>query len=591
MNIPMNPIIPRAIICASLSLTFGIARGQADKGYAELPNPAPHKSSVWAAQGKAQLAWGSTSVRYSKQDVPTEVSKSAKVVLTAWRGERVNAQAVLWTAADLKAVSVAVSELKGGGATIPASAVGVHFVRYVMTDELNKDGKGGCGHRPNKADWDSSLVADVLDVASLLDVQGGTAQPIWVRVWTPSDAKAGRYKGRLSLRAQGLAPLDLELELNVLPRTLPQPSDWSFHLDLWQNPYAVARYHKVPLWSEAHFDLMRPLMKMLAEAGQKVITTTIMHRAWNGQTEDAFESMVGKTKRLDGSWTYDYEVFDRWVEFMHSVGIDQQISCFTLVPWALEFDYYDQASNRTRLVKAKVGDKLYGEYWLSFLQDFARHLKAKGWFDKTAIAMDERPLEAMLAAIKVIRQADPMFKISLAGLYHPEIESELHDYCIAFGSRFPNEVKAARDKAGKRSTVYTCCSEPRPNTFTFSPPAEARWLGWHAMSGGYDGYLRWAYNSWTADPLRDSRFRTWAAGDCYLVYPDGRSSIRMELLIEGIQDYEKIRLLRLELATATNGTAKLRELNQLVSSFTPENLVQQGAARMTEEARERLNGW
>jgi hypothetical protein len=456
-----------------------------------------------------------------------------------------------------------------------------------MTDELNKDGKGACGHRPNKADWDSSLVADVLDGAAALDLEACTAQPVWVNVWTPSEAKAGRYKGTLSLRAQGMAPLTLELELNVLPRTLPKPSEWSFHLDLWQNPYAVARYHNVPLWSEAHFDRMRPLMKMLADAGQKVITATIMHRAWNGQTEDAFESMVGKAKRLDGSWTYDYAVFDRWVEFMQGVGIDQQISCFTIIPWALKFDYFDQASNRTKLVQAKVGDDFYTEYWVTFLQDFARHLKAKGWFDKTTIAMDERPLEDMLAAIKVIRQADPTFKISLAGLYHPEIEGDLHDYCIAFGYRFPPDVKAARDKAGKRSTVYTCCTEPRPNTFTFSPPAEASWLGWHALSGSYDGYLRWSYNSWTADPLRDSRFRTWAAGDCYIVYPDGRSSIRMEKLIEGIQDYEKIQLLRQEFAAA-NATAKLEELNRLVASFTPESLTQQGATGMMEEARERL---
>jgi hypothetical protein len=33
-----------------------------------------------------------------------------------------------------------------------------------MTDELNKDGKGGCGHRPVKADWDR-VFADVLELS------------------------------------------------------------------------------------------------------------------------------------------------------------------------------------------------------------------------------------------------------------------------------------------------------------------------------------------------------------------------------------------------------------------------------------------
>lgn len=125
--------------------------------------------------------------------------------------------------------------------------------------------------------------------------------------------------------------------------------------------------------------------------------------------------------------------------------------------------------------------------------------------------MDERPMEAMREAIKVIKQADPEFKITLAGNYHPEIQSDLYYLSIPYGHKFPEDVKAERERKGQISTVYTCCAEAFPNTFTFSDPAEATWTALHAIAGGYDGYLRWAVNSWTADPLRDSRFRTWAA--------------------------------------------------------------------------------
>ena len=41
-----------------------------------------------------------------------------------------------------------------------------------------------------------------------------------------------------------------------------------------------------------------------------------------------------------------------------------------------------------------------------------------------------------------------------------------------------------------------------------------------------------------------------APGDTYFVYPDGRSSIRYERLLEGIQLSEKIRLLRADLEAA-----------------------------------------
>ncbi|KAA6335824.1 hypothetical protein EZS27_015974 [termite gut metagenome] len=575
------------LLCSSL---FGYA--QTEKfplgNYEELTDEKAYDGiDIWSKQTDTQLSWGTTDTRYSKLNVPS-IRKGLNFSAKAWKGERVNAQAVLWTKKDLSNVTVTVSDLKCGASVISASVIKTNFVRYVMTDELNKDGEGACGYRLNKDEWDSSLVADVLDIVKRIDVKANTVQPVWVTIWIPSGAKAGKYNGKLTVSGENTSPMTLNIDLEVQNRTLPSPKDWHFHLDLWQNPYSVARYYQVPLWSPAHFDAMRPIMQLLANAGQKVITATIMHKPWNGQTEDPFDAMVGKTKKIDGSWAYDYTVFDQWVEFMQSVGIDRQINCYTLIPWALDFDYFDQATNRVLFVKTEPGNTLYNEYWGNFLADFAKHLRQKGWFDKTTIAMDERPLESMIETIKLIRSVEPEFKISLAGRYHPEIEKELYDLCIAFGYQYPGEVKADREKAGKISTVYTCCAEARPNTFTFSPPAEAAWIGWHVMAGNYDGYLRWSYNSWTIDPLRDSRFRTWAAGDCYLVYPGVRSSIRMERLIEGIQDYEKCRILKEEF-TQKGEKAKLDKLNELISRFTTEELVKQGANKMVENARKKLS--
>lgn len=81
-----------------------------------------------------------------------------------------------------------------------------------------------------------------------------------------------------------------------------------------------------------------------------------------------------------------------------------------------------------------------------------------------------------------------------------------------------------------------------------------------------DGYLRWAYNSWPLEPLLDSRFRTWAGGDTYLVYPGNRTSMRFEKLIEGIQAYEKIRIL-LDEYTASGEAEKAAGLKDALSSL------------------------
>lgn len=582
------------LLSALLSIgSAGIAQQSDNKlitDFTEMTDTKPHDSeAVWnKLTTPTQLSWASTDVRYPKLSIPT-VTKNSRWQTKAWKGERVNAQAVLWTTNDLSEATITVSDLKNGSSVIPSSAITTNFVRYVMTDELNKDGKGGCGHRPDKAEWDSSIVADGLDLIKVKDIQARTTQPLWMQVWVPQDARAGKYKGTLTVAGKNFSPLDLQVEIEVLNRTLPAPQDWQFHLDLWQNPYSVARYYDVPLWSKEHFAAMLPTMKTLADAGQKVITATIMHKAWAGQTEDHFDSMVFRMKHIDGSWTFDYTVFDKWVEFMmNEVGIDKQINCYTMIPWALSFDYFDQATNRVLFVDAKPGEAAYTEYWGTFLKDFSRHLREKGWFDKTNISMDERPMEDMREAIKVIQAADPEFKISLAGNYHTEIQADLYDLCIPYGHKFPADVKAERDKAGKISSVYTCCTEAFPNVFSFSAPAEATWTIWHAVAGDYDGYLRWAYNSFTKDPLRDSRFRTWAAGDCYIVYPGGRSSIRMERLIEGVQDAEKIRILREELTGS-----KLDKLNKAVSMFTPEGLAetQLDPTDMVNQGRKVLNSF
>lgn len=546
-------------------------------------------SSVGAQQRQTQdliLQWGSTDVRYPRNGVPAGQGNK-QWETDAWKGERVNAQAVLWTRRPLKNVRITVSDLKCGKNVIPASATTASFVGYVWTDELNKDRKSGCSDRPNKADWDSSLVADVLEVRKSLDIEAQCTQPLWVNIWVPQDIPSGVYKGALTVSGENFADVRLPMKINVQKRTLPDPAQWVFHLDLWQNPYAVARYYNVPLWSRQHFDIMKPLMQQLANAGQKVITASVMHHPWAGQTEDPFDSMVFRMKKIDGSWVYDYTVFDRWVEFMMSLGIDRQINCYTLVPWALKFDYYDQATNRIRFVEAKPGEAAYEDYWFSFLKDFAGHLRQKGWFEKTTIAMDEREKSMMQKAFDLIFRADAGYKVSGAGDYYPEIEPKMYDLCLAYGHTLPDSVREERRRSGKLSTVYTCCIEAYPNTFTFSEPAEASWLMWHAVAGGYDGYLRWAYNSWTKDPLHDSRFRSWAAGDCYLVYP-GSSSIRMERLVEGIQDAEKIRILRKEFAE--NGeVAKLKKLNQTVSGFMPEKLNGQNASQMVRNGRKLLS--
>lgn len=558
--------------------------------YLELPDLATPSEKEWAAVTAAQVSWGTTDTRYAKHQLPS-LKNQKNISLKGWRGERVNAQAVVWTGTELQDLNFSFSDFKDKkGNMLPKEALTAGFVRYVMTDELNKDGRGACGYRKS-VDFDSLLVADPIDSnLKSMTLPARTVQPIWVQCWIPQSAASGIYKGELLVNDGSHLLQRLNLEINVSSRELPQPSEWAFHLDLWQNPYAVARYYQVPLWSQEHLDAMRPLMKMLANAGQKVITATLMHKPWNGQTEDYFDTMVTWMKRADGTWAFDYTIFDRWVEFMMSVGIDKQINCYSMVPWELSFQYYDQTTNSLKSVKTAPGEQAYEEMWVAMLASFSKHLKEKGWFDICTIAMDERPMDVMQKTLKVIRKADPGFKVSLAGNYHAEIEPDLYDYCIVIGQNYPEDVRIRRKAENKRTTYYTCCTEAHPNTFTFSDPAEAAWMSFYSSKKHLDGYLRWAYNSWPLEPLLDSRFRTWAAGDTYLVYPGARSCIRFERLIEGVQAHEKINILRREFEKKGD-KAGLKKIEKMLAPFNLGDMPEIPAAVTVNRANRILNSF
>lgn len=507
-----------------------------------------------------------------------------------WKGERKGLQAELVTLANLENVSLKVSDMVCGSASIPSSSIKAQFISYVMADVLNEKSYGQCDWRP-AGKYDSLRVADVIDIDPVRDIDSNTVQPIWMTINVPQTTPPGRYRGKLTVKS-GWRHWTLPYEINVIGKTLPEPRDWKYHLDLWQNPYSVARYHNVELWSSEHFNAMRPVMELLADAGQKVVTATILDRPWDGQTEDAFGSMVVKTLYPDGKWEYDFSVFDKWVEFMFSLGIDRQINCYSMIPWKLTFDYVNGATGKTEYIRAVPGSREYAEYWGNFISAFAMHLREKGWFEKTFIAMDERPIEDMKLAMDVIRSAEPEFKVSLAGYYHPELAYDLQDYSITFKKSFPEEVpeevKAKRRELGMNTTFYTCCSEAHPNTFTVSNPLEAVWLGWFAFANDYDGYLRWAYNSWTKDPLKDTRYERWAAGDCFIIYPGGRSSVRFEHLVEGIQDYEKARIMVEKWEEEGNGAA-LTAVRKALEAFTLDRLLEDGPQEALEFAKELVN--
>ena len=86
----------------------------------------------------------------------------------------------------------------------------------------------------------------------------------------------------------------------------------------------------------------------------------------------------------------------------------------------------------------------------------------------------------------------------------------------------------------------------------------------------YDGFLRWAYNSWVGGPApRLAVPHMGLPATPTSSIPGGRSSIRFERLRGGIQDAEKIRILRADPGRGELGRVRTEKRARLEAVIAP----------------------
>ena len=522
----------------------------------------------WQEQKNLHVSFASTDDAYFRTEVPG-IKETKSWTATGWKGERLNIMILTWSADTIDQLRVSLNDLKtANGNVLVKNNLKAQLVRYVISNYPYAAREVTCGEGPVDKAY---LMPDRLEAFDRFELPSKTVRPVWFSIDIPSTITTGLYKGEIEIRSE-TQNFKLQLAINVQNQTLPEPHDWSFRLDLWQNPWVIAEYYKVKPWSEEHIQLLKKHLKLYADAGGKFITTYAVHSPWADNSYMIEGSMIEWIKKKNGSWQFDYKIFDQYVQLAIDAGIDKAITIYTPIPWGDRFRYIDQETGNYITEQWQATSEIFKTNWNIFLTDLKKHLESKGWMNKTFIGINENAKEQTLSAIKVIRDHSKQWKITYAGDWHEELTGLLDDYSCVFNKE--PSVKNVSDRFAKKqtSTFYICCTPSFPNTFVFSPPIEGRWLGWYTMAHNYDGMLRWAYDAWPADPVRDARHVYWPAGDSYMIYPGAESSIRFEKMREGIVDYEKLKILRAKAVKTTDPTMKklLQELDQHLQVFTAE---------------------
>lgn len=531
---------------------------------------APLDPARWTSEkGGMHVSFGSTDKLYFRTEVPDLGQEKLSWEETGWRGERLNAQVIVWSPDTLTQVHFSLNDLKSAnGKVLPKENLQINMVRYVVSNYPYGASNVTCEPSPYKETY---LMPDRFEAFDQFDVPGRTVRPVWLTLEVPSDLEPGTYQGTMQVTAVNYTAT-LSLKVNVQAQVVPKPSDWKFRLDLWQNPWVVAWYYDLKPWSDEHKALLKKHLKLYADSGGKYITTYAVHSPWADNSYMIEGGMIDWIKESNGAWRFDYSIFDQYVELSMEAGIDEAITIYTPIPWGNRFRYKDEKTGTYIYETWAPGSNEFKDQWNVFLTDLKTHLEKKGWFDKTYLGINENTLDQTLAAIKVVKTHSDKWRITYAGDWHKELDLLLDDYSYLYGKEPTIAEQKERAARGALSTYYVCCNPAKPNNFVFSPPIEGRWISWYSLAYGYDGFLRWAYDAWPGDPVRDARHGSWAAGDCFLIYPGANSCIRLEKLREGIVDFEKIRIIR-ELSSRSqdkNVKKMMREFDLHLNTFTAE---------------------
>lgn len=502
-----------------------------------------HAEEVQQLKNAAFTVWVADPLIKILPDTPVPASPTARISVAAVRNEYESAQIVIAAAEKLEGVSVSAGTLSGPSKIVPR--VEANFLGFVPV----KIGTTGTPPEDILVKAPADVPDPLLQVRSV-SVEAGKSQPIWLTVYVPKRATPGDYKGTVEI-ATSRGKSSVPLTIKVHPVTLPDAR--TLYLTNWFSTWKIANAHGLEQWSEPFWKMLEAYAWMMADHRQNVVLTQI-------------SELIKGHDDGNGNLTFDFSMFDRWVELFKKAGVIGTIEgghFGTRGDWeAKDFDaIWPTILNPDGSVQPKPAIKVTSEEERKFLSQFLpalqKHLEEKGWLDNYVQHLADEPIPANAESYKklssFVRKYAPKLRIIDASMC-TEIAGSL-DIWVPQPPEYEQKQQffTDRQKAGDEIWFYTCLGPKGKymNRFIDYQLIKTRLLHWVNFKYGLTGYLHWGFNHWQADPFVDLE-PNWGGdtylppGDSHIVYPGKYgplSSIRLEALRDGVEDFELLKLL------------------------------------------------
>lgn len=548
------------------------------------------------------LWWASSGWKVGRDRRLPSATASAMRVQTA-RNEREATQFVLRPAEGLQGLRVTPRALTTtAGDQLPAEHIEILHVGYVPIAQCT-DYVGVIG------DWPDPL----LPLDGPVDLAAGKNQPFWVRVYVPKDAAAGVYSGEIELKAagwEGAVPLEVE----VFDFTLPDRMTCQAALGFDPTCTVIDSYHGATAKEDREV-LAQLYLREFSEhhispyENDNRLLYPRLEYTWPNVPADGGEvpeEELEEVFRPEFNW-------DTWDPEMTRIIDTYHFNAFRLFAPGLGAGEAWSSNLLTHYGEDTPEFKTAFKAWYSAVQE---HFRKKGWLDKAFIYwFDEPTAEQYEFCIKynlMMKEAAPDLQRMLTEQVEPELIGGPNLWCPV-SHYYNHEAAEPRRLAGDRFWWYVCSTPMAPYATLFidHPATEMRvWL-WQTWQRKINGLLIWDTIWWTSNAAYPDRLQNpyedpmnwcpimegsvgvgdkiaWGNGGGLLLYPplaavDGShgfpildppvTSLRMEMLRDGIEDYEYLTILRdliaeMEAQGGETDLAVYRDLLEVPGSIT-----------------------
>lgn len=399
----------------------------------------------------------------------------------------------------------------------------------------------------------------------LYPIQKLTAFPnrwrsIWVSVDLNENVLPGSYPIEITFQLDNGEFLGKEtFDLEVIPTLLPEQelihTEW-FHTD------CLATYYKVEVFSEGHWKRIEQFVQTAVKHGINMILTPLFTPPLDTEVGGERPTVqLVDVEKTGQSYRFTFDKLKRWVELCEKCGVKRFEFSHLFTQWGAKHAPKIMAVENGQLKRIFGWDTdaaglEYRDFLSQFLPKLVAFIKENKIEEKSYFHVSDEP---HLEHLESYQNASSIIQKYLSGF--PVIDA-LSDYAFyekgLVETPIPSNdhIDAFLDNNVKNLWTYYCCAQYKEvsNRFFNMPSWRNRVLGFQLYKFQIRGFLHWGYNFWYSqyskmpiDPFKNTDANySFPSGDAFLVYPGEHGpieSVRMEVLVEALQDLRALQLL------------------------------------------------